>query len=75
MPVSDASIAAISMLATYWVANRYIYHWLLWIVADIIAVYMYLNQGLYATTVLYIIYTVAAIVGYIHWRKFRRVLN
>lgn len=75
MPVSDASIAAISMLATYWVANRFIYHWLLWIVADIIAVYMYLTQELYATTGLYIIYTIAAIVGYIHWRKFRRVLN
>lgn len=75
MPVTDASIAAISMLATYWVANRNIYHWLLWIVADVIAVYMYLNQELYATTVLYLIYTIAAVIGFIHWRKFKRVLN
>lgn len=75
MPVSDAAIAALSMLATYWVANKFIYHWLVWIVADIIAVYMYSAQELYATTALYLIYTAAAIAGFIHWRKFRRVLN
>lgn len=75
MPVSDAAIAAMSMLATYWVANRFLYHWIVWIVADIIAVYMYSSQELYATTALYLIYTVAAVAGFIHWRKFKRVLN
>ncbi len=73
MPLTDAIIASLSLLATYWVANRHIQHWLLWIVADVLAVYMYLAMGLYATAVLYFIYTGAAVVGYLHWRKFPRV--
>ncbi len=75
MPGIDAFIAAISMLATYWVANRYIQHWMLWIVADMLAVYMYLSQGLYATVLLYFVYTFAAIAGLYHWHKFRKVLD
>ncbi|MDD3300565.1 MAG: nicotinamide riboside transporter PnuC [Bacteroidia bacterium] len=75
MPVLDAMIASLSMLATYWVANKYIQHWMLWIVADVMAVYMYLSQGLYATVVLYFIYIIAAIAGFWHWRKFTKVLD
>lgn len=75
MPLLDAFIASISMLATYWVANRFIEHWILWIVVDILAVYMYLSQGLYATVLLYMAYTVSAIVGLYHWRKYKEVLD
>ena len=75
MPWIDAFIASLSMLATYWVANRFIQHWLLWIVADLFAVYMYFSQGLYATVFLYVAYTIAAIAGLYHWRKFRKVLD
>ena len=66
----DAFIASLSMLATYWVANKFIEHWLLWIVADLFAIYMYLSQGLYATALLYVVFTLAAVVGLYHWRKF-----
>ena len=75
MPLLDAFIASISMLATYWVANRFIEHWILWIVVDILAVYMYLSQGLYATVLLYMAYTVSAVVGLYHWRKYKEVLD
>ncbi len=74
-PQLDALIAIISMLATYWVTRKHIQHWVLWIIADALAVFLYTQQGLYATTVLYVIYIVAAVVGYLHWRKFPRVLN
>ncbi|MHC1778885.1 MAG: nicotinamide riboside transporter PnuC [Bacteroidales bacterium] len=75
MPVTDSIIAALSMLATYWVSRKHIQHWLIWIVADILAVYMYSSQGLYATTALYFIYIIAASAGFFHWRKFPLVLN
>ncbi|PKP00304.1 MAG: hypothetical protein CVU13_02010 [Bacteroidetes bacterium HGW-Bacteroidetes-8] len=75
MPATDALIASLSMLATYWVTNRFIQHWHLWIAADVLAIYMYFSQGLYATTALYLIYIIAAIAGIVHWRKFRQVLN
>ncbi len=73
MPRADALIAAISMLATYWVTKKYIENWILWIIANALSLYLYISQGLYATTVLYFVYLVGAVVGYIHWRKFRKL--
>ena len=73
MPQTDAFIAAISMLATYWVTRKYIENWYLWIIANSLSLYLYINQGLYATTVLYFVYLTASFVGYIHWRKFRKL--
>ncbi len=75
VPVIDSIIASLSILATYWVSRKHIQHWLIWIVADILAVCMYSSQGLYATTALYFIYIIAATAGFFHWRKFQRVLN
>lgn len=75
MPCLDALMASLSMLATYWVANRFIQHWILWIVVDLLAAYIYLSQGLYATVVLYIVFTVSAIVGFFEWRKYKEVLD
>ena len=74
-PALDSLIATISMLATYWVAKRFIYHWFLWIICNMLSIVLYLSQALYPTVLLYFIYLIAAIIGYIHWRKFREVLN
>jgi len=73
MPRADALIAAISMLATYWVTKKYIENWILWIIVNALSLYLYISQGLYATTVLYFVYLTGAVVGYIHWRKFRKL--
>lgn len=73
MPKADALIATISMLATYWVTRKYIENWILWIIANALSLYLYISQGLYATTVLYFIYLIGAVVGYIHWIKFRKI--
>jgi len=74
-PATDALVAALSMLATWWVSGKHIEHWLLWIVADIIAATLFFSQELYATTALYVIYAIAAAAGYLHWRKFPRELK
>ena len=73
MPMVDAVIASLSLLATYWVANRHIHNWIIWIIANLLAVYMYLTIGLYATAILYFIYAGASVIGYLHWRKFPKV--
>ena len=75
MPFTDGFIFALSMVATYWVGNRYIEHWYLWFIANSLSIYMYISQALYPTMILYIIFLIASVVGYMRWRKFRRVLN
>lgn len=69
-PAMDAFVAVISMLATWWVSGKHIENWILWIVADLAAALLFSWQGLYATTILYVVYMIAAVVGYLHWRKF-----
>lgn len=70
-PLVDALIASLSLLATYWVAHKFIYNWYLWIVVDLIAAVFYYSQGLLLTSLLYLLYSALAIVGLLHWRSFK----
>jgi nicotinamide mononucleotide transporter len=69
MPYIDALTTILSLLATYWVTNKYTENWIIWIISNSIAIYLYANQGLYPTVLLYVVYLVAAVIGYWHWRK------
>ena len=69
IPYIDAFTTALSVVATWMLAKRYIEHWLVWIVVDAISSGVYLYKGLYFTVLLYIVYTVMAIVGYKEWMK------
>lgn len=68
-PVLDSIIMALSVLGTYWLSRSYVQQWLVWIVADLLAVILYFIQGLYPTTILYFVYICAAVYGYYYWRK------
>ena len=68
-PVLDSLTTTISIIATWMLARKYMENWILWIVNDIISIGLYVYIKLYPTTVLFVIYTVLAIVGYIEWKK------
>lgn len=65
----DAAVAVLSAVATYMLSRSYIEQWLLWIVADIMSTALCFSQGLYWMTGLYAMYTIAAVYGYIHWKR------
>jgi len=69
LPVMDALTTAGSIIATWMLARKILEHWLLWIVVDAISIGLYLYKELYATVILFIVYTVVAIMGYFAWRK------
>ena len=50
-------------------ARKKIENWLVWIVVDAFAAGLYFYKGLYPTTILFIIYTIMAVVGYYQWKK------
>jgi len=74
-PGADAFVAVASMLATWWVSGKHIENWIVWIIANIAAAILFFWQGLYATAILYVVYAIAAMAGYMHWRKFPVVLK
>jgi nicotinamide mononucleotide transporter len=69
IPYFDAFITALSIVATWMLARKYIEHWLIWLVADSVSVGVYFNKSLYFTVILYTVYTLMALVGYKEWKK------
>ena len=71
MPYLDAFITAFSLVATWMAAKKIIENWLFWIVIDALAIVLYSCREFYLIALLYFIYTLLALVGYIQWRKKR----
>ena len=69
IPKSDSLVGALSIIATWMLARKLIENWLVWIVVDALCVGLYVYKGLYPTVILFVIYTVMAVVGYFQWRK------
>ncbi len=69
IPKSDSLVGALSVIATWMLARKLLENWLVWIVADALCTALYFYKELYLTAILFIIYTVMAIVGYFKWKK------
>jgi len=67
MPYADALITAMSIVATWMLSRSYLEQWWVWITANLLAVGVYGFQGLYPTMILFIAYSVAAVIGYMRW--------
>lgn len=68
-PFIDASITLFSLFATYLVAQKVVENWWYWIVIDSICIPLFYSRGLYATSFLYVVYTIMAVVAWIHWNR------
>jgi nicotinamide mononucleotide transporter len=68
VPYVDALTAWVSVFATWLVARKVLENWLYWIVVDMVAAALYFTQGLHATAVLFVVYSLVAIRGYQQWR-------
>ncbi len=69
VPYWDAFTTALSITATWMLARKIIEHWILWIIVDAVSMTLYLYRGLYPTLVLFAVYTIMAVVGYLQWKK------
>jgi len=69
VPYFDAFVTSLSITATWMLARKYLEHWLVWIFVDLISTGLYFYKGLYVTILLYIVYTVFAVIGYVIWLK------
>lgn len=68
-PLLDAAVLVLSALATWWLTRPYKEQWLIWIVADTIALAMYVSQGLWGMAALFFFYVISSVIGLIHWHK------
>ncbi len=69
VPVGDGFTTALSIVAMWMLSRKYAEQWLMWVIVDFVSVILYTWKGLYPTAVLYAIYTLIAVMGYLKWRK------
>ncbi|MDE6437054.1 MAG: nicotinamide riboside transporter PnuC [Muribaculaceae bacterium] len=69
VPYADAFTTAMSIVATWALARKYIEQWIMWVLVDAVCTGLYIYKGIYFYSALYAIYTVVAILGYRKWLK------
>lgn len=67
VPLWDGLITSLSVVATWMLTRKYIEQWYVWIVANAIAVVVYLAVGMYPTATLFFVYFVMALIGVRAW--------
>jgi len=68
-PYVDASTTVFSLVATFMVTKKVLENWVYWIIIDAVSVYLYFSRDLHLTAVLFVIFTLLAITGYVSWNK------
>ena len=70
--ISGVSTPTGSILATYGMARGYVEFWLIWIAVDLVGVPLLLTAGYYPSAIMYIVYGVFCVIGFISWWRIER---
>ncbi len=68
-PYIDSFCTACSLVAQVFLARKVLENWLIWIFVDIIYVGVYIFKHLDLTAIMYAIYVIIALLGYLDWKK------
>jgi nicotinamide mononucleotide transporter len=66
----DIFTTSLFFTAMWYMARKKIENWTLWIIGDIIVVYMFFDRQLYIIAIQSIIFIILAISAYIEWKKY-----
>ncbi|MEA2238937.1 MAG: nicotinamide mononucleotide transporter [Thermoanaerobaculia bacterium] len=69
LPVWDALTTAFSIVGQYMLNTKLVENWLIWAIVDVIYVFMFIDQKLYLTALLYAFFVVLCLKGLIDWRR------
>jgi len=69
LPFIDALTSTFALLATYMVARKILENWLYWIIIDLVCVGVYWTKGYELLSLLYLIFAIVAIYGWIRWKE------
>lgn len=68
-PFLDSALAGASVVGQLLLVRRVLDNWLIWIVADMLYVPLFISRGLLLTALLYAFLVVLATKGYLDWKK------
>lgn len=67
LPLLDSFTTIFSIIATIFMVNFYPENWAYWIVIDAASIFLYFRRGLKISALLFVIYTLLSINGYLVW--------
>lgn len=69
IPYLDSFTTVFALTATFMVTKKVLENWIYWIIIDASSIFLYSYRGLYLTAALFLVYTIIAVFGYLHWLK------
>jgi nicotinamide mononucleotide transporter len=69
LPWVNAATAVASLVAQWMMTRKVLESWLVWIVADVVMIWVNVHQELYFTGGLYVVYIGLCISGWIAWKR------
>jgi nicotinamide mononucleotide transporter len=69
VPLMDALTTSLSIVATWMLARKILENWLIWIIANLFSIGLYIFQNLWPTVLLFGAYEILAIYGYFQWKR------
>mgnify|MGYP003386031394 CR=1 FL=1 len=69
LPYLDSFTTWGSVLTTWMVTQKILENWLYWIVIDTVSIALYVDRGLYMTSLLFVAYVIIVVFGFFAWRK------
>lgn len=71
-PVIDGSLTVFSLCAQFLQDRKFLQCWIVWAALNLVYVPWFWHRQYYATSILYAIFLVLAVRGYLHWRSIYR---
>lgn len=68
-PLLDAVTTVLSVEAQYLMTRKVIEHWLIWMTADVLYIWLYAERGLYLTSLLYVVFFAMCVAGWRDWQR------
>lgn len=72
VPYCDSFTTALSVVGMWMLAHKRVEHWVVWVVVDAVSTALYIYKGLIPTAILYGLYTIIAVAGYLKWLRMMR---
>jgi nicotinamide mononucleotide transporter len=69
LPYFDALLTSASLVAQWMMTRKLLENWIIWIVADVVYVPVFIQRGLPFTAVQYAVFLVLAFMGWASWRQ------
>ena len=69
VPLLDGLTTCLSIVGMWMLARKYYQQWLCWLIVEPLMMAMCIATGMWATALLYAIYEVIAVKGYLHWKQ------